>query len=80
MDVQAKQEESTVKEVDSIQYTKADDNELISLVNKYTEAFNTHVMKKTPARNAIRNLLLKMLPKETEAIIADGGQLAGGQG
>lgn len=68
-----------VKPVDTLQFTKSEDGDLLQLVNNYTAAFNKHVMKKTAARNAIRNLLFRVLPQETEKLTGNGGQLAVGQ-
>ena len=69
--------EFEMKPVDTIQFRKDDDPDVIQLVNEYASAFNKHVMKKTSPRNAIRNLLLRILPQETKAIIGDGnGYLA----
>ena len=71
-------ENNIVRPVDTLQFTKNDDGDLLQLVNNYTAAFNEHVMKKTAARNVIRNLLFRILPKETEKLTGNnGGQLVG---
>jgi len=71
-------EKEIVRPVDTIQFDKDNDGDLMQLINNYAAAFNKYVMKKTPARNAIRNLLLNVLPKKTNELINGTGQLAGG--
>lgn len=68
--------ERTMKPVDTIQFRKDDDGELIQLVNNYAAAFNEHVMSKSSPRNVIRNLLLRMLPQETEQLKKNHSNLA----
>lgn len=71
-------EKEIVRPVDTIQFDKDNDGDLMQLINNYAAAFNKYVMKKTPARNAIRNLLLNVLPKKTNELTNGTGQLAGG--
>ncbi len=68
--------ESKMKPVDTIQFRKKDDGELIQLVNNYAATFNEHVMSKSSPRNIIRNLLLRVLPQETQKINETAGQSA----
>ena len=71
-------EKEIVRPVDTIQFDKDNDGDLMQLINNYAAAFNKYVMKKTPARNAIRNLLLNVLPKKTNELTNGTRQLAGG--
>ena len=71
-------EKEIVRPVDTIQFDKDNDGDLMQLINNYAAAFNKYVMKKTPVRNAIRNLLLNVLPKKTNELTNGTGQLAGG--
>jgi len=65
-------EESKVRPVNTIQFNKDDDGELIQLVNSYASIFNERVMKKTPPRNAIRNFLIDELPKAIAELTGRG--------
>ena len=68
--------ERTMKPVDTIQFRKDDDGELIQLVNNYAAAFDQHVMKNCSPRNIIRNLLLRILPQETQKLTTPAEQSA----
>ena len=68
--------ERTMKPVDTIQFRKDDDGELIQLVNNYAAAFDQHVMKSCSPRNIIRNLLLRILPQETQKLTKPAEQSA----
>ena len=79
--MQGSQMENEVKEfavrpVNTIQFNREDDVELMQLINSYASIFNERIMKKTPPRNAIRNFLIEELPKAINRIIGNNG--AGG--
>jgi len=74
----ANEEVTTMRPVNTIQFDRDNDGELMQLVNSYASIFNEKVMKKTPPRNAIRNFLIDELPKAIAKITGNnGGQIAG---
>ena len=68
-------EEIGVRPVNTIQFDKGDDGELMQLVNNYASVFNERVMKKTSPRNAIRNFLIEELPRAIKRLNSNGDQL-----
>ena len=68
-------EEITMRPVNTIQFDKDEDGDLMQLVNNYALIFNERVMKRTSPRNAIRNFLSQALPREIERIHNNGGQI-----
>jgi len=66
-------EEVIMRPVNTIQFDKDNDGELMQLVNNYASVFNEKVMKKTPPRNAIRNFLIDELPKATKRLMGGNG-------
>ena len=70
-------EEITVRPVNTIQFDKNDDGDLMQLVNNYALIFNERVMKKTSPRNAIRNFLSQALPAEIERLRNNGNRKIG---
>ena len=68
-------EEVIMRPVNTIQFDKDEDGDLMQLINNYALIFNELVMKRTSPRNAIRNFLSQALPIEIERIRGNGGQL-----
>jgi hypothetical protein len=66
--------ELKVKPVNTIQFDKNEDGELMQLVNNYTSVFNDKVMKRTSPRNAIRNFLIVELPKAIKHLTGGNGE------
>jgi hypothetical protein len=64
-----------MRPVNTIQFDKDEDGDLMQLINNYALVFNERVMKKTSPRNAIRNLLARVLPVEIKEL-RDGDRLA----
>jgi len=69
-------EEVIMRPVNTIQFDKDEDGDLMQLINNYALIFNELVMKRTSPRNAIRNFLAQALPGEIERIRNNGGQPA----
>jgi hypothetical protein len=66
-------EEAKMKPVNTIAFNREDDGDLIQLINRFAQAYNDHVTKKTPPRNAIRNFLSDELPKAIARLTGDNG-------
>lgn len=66
----------TVRPVNTIQFDKDNDGELMQHVNNYASVFNEKVMKKTPPRNVIRNFLIEELPKAIKRLMDGNGEKA----
>ena len=76
----ANEEVTTMRPVNTIQFDRDNDGELMQLVNSYASVFNEKVMKRTPPRNAIRNFLIDELPKAINRLTGNNGGQPAGQG